>query len=140
MSPFNFADTPREGPRSAQREAGFRICGYRSIVKKIVIPTSHNTVPAGLTIANTEVDLLVVGGSGTGLAAALAAHEQGLSVLVVEKSSHVGGSTARSGGGRSGCRQPGHRRMRRVDTATRAQTYLDSVVAAPHHKSARQRM
>lgn len=44
-----------------------------------------------------EVDLLVVG-AGTGLAAALTAHEEGLSTLVVEKSSYVGGSTARSGG------------------------------------------
>ena len=34
---------------------------------------------------STSTDLLVVG-SGTGLAAALAAHEHGLSVLVVEKS------------------------------------------------------
>ena len=32
------------------------------------------------------------------MAAALAAHELGLSVLIVEKSSYVGGSTARSGG------------------------------------------
>ena len=32
------------------------------------------------------------------MAAALAAHEAGLSVLIVEKSSYVGGSTARSGG------------------------------------------
>ena len=46
---------------------------------------------------DTEVDLLVVG-SGTGMAAALAAHELGLSTLVVEKTEYVGGSTARSGG------------------------------------------
>ena len=60
--------------------------------------TPHSTtIPAGLPVADTCVDLLVVG-SGTGMAAALAAHELGLSVLIVEKSSHVGGSTARSGG------------------------------------------
>ena len=47
--------------------------------------------------ARHTVDLLVVG-SGTGMAAALAAHECGLTVLIVEKSSYVGGSTARSGG------------------------------------------
>ncbi|MGY5309314.1 3-ketosteroid-delta-1-dehydrogenase [Nocardia gipuzkoensis] len=51
-----------------------------------------------LTIArDTTVDLLVVG-SGTGMAAALAAHESGLSALIVEKTAYVGGSTARSGG------------------------------------------
>ena len=60
-------------------------------------PLEHARIPAGLPIADTTVDLLVVG-SGTGMAAALAAAERGLSVLIVEKSSYVGGSTARSGG------------------------------------------
>ena len=55
------------------------------------------TIPAGLPLADTTVDLLVVG-SGTGMAAALAAAERGLTVLIVEKSEYVGGSTARSGG------------------------------------------
>jgi succinate dehydrogenase/fumarate reductase flavoprotein subunit len=101
-----------------------------------VTVTSHDTVPARLTIADAEVDLLVVG-SGTGLAAALAAHELGLSVLVVEKSAYVGGSTARSGGAlwlpsTSVIEQCGG-----VDTAARAQTYLDAVVAgsAPQERS-----
>ncbi|GHE29836.1 3-ketosteroid-delta-1-dehydrogenase [Sphingobacterium griseoflavum] len=44
-----------------------------------------------------EVDLLIVG-AGTGMAAALAAHELGLSTWVIEKTSYVGGSTAISGG------------------------------------------
>jgi len=46
---------------------------------------------------DTVVDLLVVG-SGTGMAAALAGHDLGLSCLIVEKTPYVGGSTARSGG------------------------------------------
>ncbi|GLY65470.1 3-ketosteroid-delta-1-dehydrogenase [Amycolatopsis taiwanensis] len=46
---------------------------------------------------DTSVDLLVIG-SGTGMAAALAAAERGLDVLIVEKTDYVGGSTARSGG------------------------------------------
>ncbi|BBY66733.1 putative 3-ketosteroid 1-dehydrogenase or fumarate reductase/succinate dehydrogenase [Mycolicibacterium helvum] len=102
----------------------------------IVTATSHDTVPAGLTIADTEVDLLVVG-SGTGLAAALAAHELGLSVLVVEKSSHVGGSTARSGGALWLPSSSVIEECGGVDSATRAQTYLDGVVggSAPPERS-----
>lgn len=53
-------------------------------------------IPAGTVASDIEIDLLIVG-AGTGMAAALAASELGLSVLVVEKSHHVGGSTARSG-------------------------------------------
>jgi fumarate reductase flavoprotein subunit len=43
-------------------------------------------------------DVLVVGGGGAGMAAALAAHEAGASVLIVEASPRTGGSTALSGG------------------------------------------
>jgi succinate dehydrogenase/fumarate reductase flavoprotein subunit len=45
------------------------------------------------------VDVLIVGSGGGGMAAALTAHASGLDTLVVEKSSHFGGSTALSGGG-----------------------------------------
>ncbi|OMC56805.1 3-ketosteroid-delta-1-dehydrogenase [Mycobacterium sp. IS-836] len=45
------------------------------------------------------VDVLIVGSGGGGMAAALAADASGLDTLVVEKSSHFGGSTALSGGG-----------------------------------------
>ncbi len=79
-------------------------------------------------MADTTVDLLVVG-SGTGMAAALAAHELGLSVLIVEKSSYVGGSTARSGGALWLPASPVLREAGANDTATRAATYLDSIVA-----------
>jgi 3-oxosteroid 1-dehydrogenase len=62
-----------------------------------VITAQPATIPAGLPVRDKTVDLLVVG-SGTGMAAALAAAERGLKVLIVEKSAYVGGSTARSGG------------------------------------------
>jgi succinate dehydrogenase/fumarate reductase flavoprotein subunit len=45
------------------------------------------------------VDVLVVGSGGGGMAAALTAAASGLDVLMVEKSSRYGGSTALSGGG-----------------------------------------
>ncbi|CRZ16505.1 3-ketosteroid-delta-1-dehydrogenase [Mycolicibacterium neworleansense] len=97
---------------------------------------SHKTIPAGVTIAATDVDLLVVG-SGTGLAAALAAHEQGLSVLVVEKSSYVGGSTARSGGALWLPSSPVIQDCGGNDPESRAHTYLEAVVAdsAPKERS-----
>ena len=44
-----------------------------------------------------ETDVLVIG-AGTAMAAAMAAHELGLSTVIVEKTTYVGGSTARSGG------------------------------------------
>jgi 3-oxosteroid 1-dehydrogenase len=99
--------------------------------------TAHSTtIPAGLSVADTCVDLLVAG-SGTGMAAALAAHELGLSVLIVEKSSYVGGSTARSGGALWLPAGPVLREAGANDTAERAAAYLDSVVAgtAPRQRS-----
>lgn len=95
------------------------------------------TIPAGLSVADGCVDLLVVG-SGTGMAAALAAHEFGLSVLIVEKSSCVGGSTARSGGALWLPASPVLREAGANDTAERATAYLESAVAgsAPSQRSA----
>jgi succinate dehydrogenase/fumarate reductase flavoprotein subunit len=86
------------------------------------------TIPAGLTTDDTNVDLLVVG-SGTGMAAALAAAEFGLSVLIVEKSGYVGGSTARSGGALWLPGGPVLREAGAGDSAERAITYLEAVVA-----------
>lgn len=100
--------------------------------------TAHSTtIPDGLPVADTTVDLLVVG-SGTGMAAALTAHELGLSVLIVEKSSHVGGSTARSGGALWLPASPVLRMAGANDTTESAATYLDSIVAgsAPRQRSA----
>jgi 3-oxosteroid 1-dehydrogenase len=101
------------------------------------VTSRGTTIPAGGPVADTIVDLLVVG-SGTGMAAALSAHELGLSVLIVEKSRYVGGSTARSGGALWLPASPVLREAGADDTAQRAGTYLDSVVAgsAPRQRSA----
>lgn len=58
---------------------------------------SDKSTPPPVHINREEVDLLVIG-SGTGLATALAATERGLDVAIAEKTAYVGGSTARSGG------------------------------------------
>jgi succinate dehydrogenase/fumarate reductase flavoprotein subunit len=102
-----------------------------------VTTAQSTTIPAGLQVRDTMVDLLVVG-SGTGLAAALAAKEYGLTVLIVEKSSYVGGSTARSGGALWLPASPILEERGAGDTVERAETYLQSVVAgsAPAERSA----
>ncbi|OAT67594.1 3-ketosteroid-delta-1-dehydrogenase [Mycobacteroides immunogenum] len=93
-------------------------------------------IPAGTVADDIEVDLLVVG-SGTGMAAALAASELGLSVLIVEKSHYVGGSTARSGGALWLPASPVLGAAGTGDTPERARTYLRAVVAgsAPDARS-----
>lgn len=48
--------------------------------------------------AGRDVDVVVVGAGGAGLAAAVTAHDAGASVMVVEAAGQVGGSTALSGG------------------------------------------
>jgi 3-oxosteroid 1-dehydrogenase len=78
----------------------------------------------------SEVDVVVVGAGGAGMSAALAAGRFGLDTILVEKSEHFGGSTARSGGG---VWVPGNYVLREAgqvdaDDADRARTYLDSIV------------
>lgn len=45
-----------------------------------------------------KLDLVIIGGGGAGLPAALAAHEQGLSVAIIEKRGAVGGNAAMAEG------------------------------------------
>lgn len=45
-----------------------------------------------------QIDVLIIGAGASGLTAALAAHEEGASVMVLEKGSQLGGSAAISGG------------------------------------------
>lgn len=83
--------------------------------------------PGPGTPADTEVDLLVIG-SGTGIAAALAGKEAGLDVLLVESTEYIGGSTALSGGAFWIPNNAVLKENDAYDTPERANTYLDAVV------------
>ena len=76
----------------------------------------------------SEFDVVVVGSGAAGMVAALTAAHQGLSVVVVEKAAHYGGSTARSGGG---VWIPNNEILKRdgvTDTPAAARTYLHAIV------------
>ncbi|MEV0700285.1 3-ketosteroid-delta-1-dehydrogenase [Saccharopolyspora sp. NPDC050389] len=86
-----------------------------------------STPPAPAPAQDMIVDLVVIG-SGTGMAAALAAREQGLDVLIVEKTDYVGGSTALSGGAFWIPASSLLAAEGAVDSPERAENYLRAVV------------
>ena len=53
---------------------------------------------ANAVLKDAEVDVLVIGGGGAGLSAALSASQGGASVILIEKLSALGGNTFRCGG------------------------------------------
>lgn len=78
------------------------------------------------------VDFLVVGSGGGSMCSALVMRQHGKSVLILEKTEFVGGTTARSGGVMW---IPNNRFMKRDgvdDSFEKAQAYLDSVVGNPN--------
>jgi 3-oxosteroid 1-dehydrogenase len=77
-----------------------------------------------------DVDVVVVGSGAGGMAAAITAAAHGLNVVIVEKSTHWGGSTARSGGG---VWIPGNDVLMRQapdDDLESARTYLRTIIGA----------
>ncbi|MDQ0380156.1 3-oxosteroid 1-dehydrogenase [Amycolatopsis thermophila] len=75
-----------------------------------------------------EFDVVVAGSGAAGMTAALAAADAGLSVVVIEKASKFGGSTARSGGG---VWIPDNEALRAAgvaDTPDQARAYLEAIV------------
>jgi 3-oxosteroid 1-dehydrogenase len=77
---------------------------------------------------NEEFDFVIVGSGGGAFAAALAAANAGLSVIVLEKGSKLGGSTAMSGGILWLPGNPVLRRTGDPDTIDAGRTYLDGLV------------
>ena len=75
-----------------------------------------------------ETDVLIVGSGGGGMTAALVAKEADLDVLLIEKSSLYGGSTALSGGG---IWVPNNFLLEKngvEDSMEKARTYMDNTV------------
>ncbi len=73
--------------------------GRRTVLRGLAVPFvwTLGTGAAG-AFWRREVDVLVVGAGGAGLAAAVAAAEEGASVLVLEKEAAIGGNTLRASG------------------------------------------
>ena len=80
-----------------------------------------------MTTDETRFDVVVAGSGAAGMTAALTAAHHGLRAVVLEKTDHFGGSTARSGGG---IWAPGNEVLRRAgvrDTPEQAAAYLAHV-------------
>lgn len=79
-------------------------------------------------MTSDEFDVVVVGSGAAGMTAALAASRHGLDVVVVEKATAFGGSTARSGGGVWVPNNEALRRAGAPDTPDKATAYLSAIV------------
>ncbi|WP_127781873.1 3-oxosteroid 1-dehydrogenase [Rhodococcus sp. X156] len=90
---------------------------------------TSSAAPAPARGQDETYDVVVVGSGAAGMTAALAAAKQGLSVVLVEKAKHFGGSTARSGGG---VWIPNNEALKASgvtdDTPAAARTYLLSII------------
>jgi hypothetical protein len=78
---------------------------------------------------DAEYDLVVLGGGAGGMTAALVAANEGLRILLVEKSGQIGGTTARSSGTVWIPDNPQQHSLGIADDAAAAMTYLDALVA-----------
>lgn len=77
---------------------------------------------------DSNADILIVGSGATGLTAALCAREKGLSALVIEKTSLIGGTTAYSGGGLWVPENHLHRSQGVQDSLEDALKYMESII------------
>ena len=76
-------------------------------------------------MSEQEYDVVVVGSGAGGMTAALTAADRGLTVVIVEKAPHYGGSSARSGGG---VWIPTNEALDFPDDLESARTYLHSII------------
>jgi 3-oxosteroid 1-dehydrogenase len=81
-----------------------------------------------VTSFDETVDFVVVGSGGGSMCAALVLREHGKSVLILEKTDLIGGTTARSGGVMWLPDNPFMKHHGVEDSFDKAQTYLESVV------------
>jgi len=86
-----------------------------------------------------EVDVVVIGAGAGGMAAAVTASIEGLSVLILEKTDRIGGSTAVSGGVVWAPANSQTTAVGQPDTPERAMTYLAATVGDATPKSLQQR-
>jgi fumarate reductase flavoprotein subunit len=77
-------------------------------------------------VAAGDTDVLVIGGGGSGLAAAVRAAQRGARVILVEKEDHVGGSTAMSVGSITAA---GTRLQRRAGIQDSPEAFIEDMFA-----------
>jgi len=65
-------------------------------INKLLVKNDKDTVKGETKVYTADV--VIIGGGGAGLAAAVSAHQNGATVIVVEKMSRLGGNTILSGG------------------------------------------
>lgn len=68
------------------------------LTASLVAALFSGTPAFAANVENLSTDVLVVGGGGTGVSAAAAAHQAGAQVILMEKLPFIGGSSAFSGG------------------------------------------
>jgi succinate dehydrogenase/fumarate reductase flavoprotein subunit len=95
-------------------------------------------VQAIMADADAEYDLIVVGAGAAGMTAALVAAIEGARVLVLESTSQVGGTSARSSGTLWIPDNPDMRRAGLAEDAAAARRYLDALVGDRADRSLRE--
>ena len=70
----------------------------KKIISVLLCAVMAMAAVSAFAAENMETDVLVIGGGGAGISAAIAAAEQGTQVLLIEKVGYLGGATIISGG------------------------------------------
>src|SRR5699024_8593837 len=84
-----------------------------------------------------EVDLLVLGSGAAGITAALTGAEEGLEVLLLEKSDYIGGTTAYSAGTVWAPNNKFQRQAGITDEREKVERYLDNLRGGKSDKEVR---